>query len=185
MNYQTISDMVAAAEKVRGKLKSTVEGLTPEEASALPEGEKWSVAQIVEHVSMVDEGAGKLCTRLLSKSQGDGKPSDGTARISHTFMERAMASAQAKLEAPDIVQPNAGRTIAESLTLLDGNAGKFNELLPLFESIDDTGHKFPHPYFGEMTATEWFAVKIAHEARHTRQIQALVERIQNPGDSSK
>jgi hypothetical protein len=177
MNYQNISDMVAAAEKVRAKLKSSVEGLTPDEASALPEGEKWTVAQIVEHVSMVDEGAGKLCTRLLSRSEKDGKPSDGTVRMSHTFISRATASAQQKLEAPDIVQPNAGRSIAESLAVLDQNAGKFGELLPLFESVDDTGHKFPHPYFGEMTATEWFAVKIAHEARHTRQIQALVEKI--------
>lgn len=171
--------MVASAEKVRAMLKSTLEGLTDEEGAALPEGEKWTVAQIVEHVSMVDEGGGRICLRLLTKSQGDGKTSDGTARISHTFMERAMASSQAKLEAPDIVQPNAGRTVAESLALLDQNVGKFNEMLPVFESVDDTGHKFPHPYFGDMTATEWFAVKIAHEARHTKQIQALVEKIRN------
>lgn len=177
MNYQNISDMVATAEKVRAKLKNTVEALTPDEANALPEGEKWSVAQIVEHVSMVDEGAGKLCTRLLSKSQADGKPSDGTARLSHTFISRAIASSDQKLEAPEVVHPKTGRALAESLDILDRNVGKFNELLPLFESVDDTGHKFPHPYFGDMTATEWFAVKIAHEARHTRQIGALVEKI--------
>jgi uncharacterized damage-inducible protein DinB len=179
MNYQTISDMVASAEKVRAKLKSTVEALTPDEANALPEGEKWTVAQVVEHVSMVDEGGGKICSRLLSRSKADGKPSDGTARISPGFIEKATASAQAKLEAPDIVQPNAGRTIAESLAVLDRNVDAFAELLPVFESIDDTGHKFPHPYFGDMTATEWFAVKIAHEARHTRQIIALVEKIRS------
>ena len=177
MNYQNISDMVATAEKVRAKLKGTVEGLTPDEANALPEGEKWTVAQIVEHVSMVDEGAGKLCTRLLSKSKADGKPSDGTARLSHTFISWATASAQQKLEAPEVVHPKSGRTIEESLALLDQNDEKFLDLRPVFESVDDTGHKFPHPYFGDMTATEWFAVKIAHEARHTRQIQALVEKI--------
>jgi hypothetical protein len=179
MNYQTISDMVATAEKVRAKLKSTVSGLTPDEANALPEGEKWTLAQIVEHVSMVDEGGGKICSRLLSKCEADGKPSDGTVRLSHTFISRATASAQQKLEAPEVVQPNIGRTIEESLAVLDANAGKFNELLPTFESTDDSGHKFPHPYFGDMTATEWFAVKIAHEARHTNQIIALAEKIRN------
>jgi uncharacterized damage-inducible protein DinB len=179
MNYQTISDMYAAEEKVRCKLKAIVEGLSDEEIHAMPDGEKWSVAQVVEHISMVDEGAGKICSRLLGKCQAGGAPSDGTARISPAFIEKAMASAQAKLEAPDMVQPNAGRSIADSFAAFDQNLAKFGELKPLFESIDDTGHKFPHPYFGDMTATEWFAVKIAHEARHTRQILALLERIQN------
>lgn len=177
--------MYAAGDKVRQKLKAAVENLPDDVSGALPAGEKWTVAQIVEHVSMVDEGAGKICHRLLSKSQADGKTSDGTARISSGFIEKAMASAQSKLEAPDIVQPRAGRTIAGSLAVMDGNRETFKALQPLFEGLDDTGHKFPHPYFGEMTATEWFAVKIAHEARHARQIAALVERIQNSEASSQ
>jgi len=169
--------MYAAEEKVRGKLKAIVEGLTDEELHALPEGEKWTVAQIVEHISMVDEGAGKLCSRLLRKAQAAGGASDGTARISPAFIEKAMASAQSKLEAPETVQPRTGRSIADSFAAFDHNLGKFGELMPLFESIDDTNHKFPHPYFGDMTATEWFAVKIAHEARHLRQIKTLLEKI--------
>jgi uncharacterized damage-inducible protein DinB len=177
MIYQNISDMYAAEEKVRQNLKALVEGLPDDLTGALPEDEKWTIAQIVEHISMVDEGGGRICSRLLSKSQADGKPSDGTARISSAFVEKATASAGAKLEAPDIVQPRTGRTIPESLAVMDGNKEKFVELRPLFESVDDTGNKFPHPYFGEMTATEWFAVKIAHEARHTRQIAALIEKI--------
>ena len=178
MNYQNISDMYAAEEKVRQNLKALVEGLPDDVTGALPEGEKWSLAQIVEHISLVDEGSGKICSRLLSKSQADGKPSDGTARISTGFIEKATASADAKLEAPDIVQPRTGRSISESLAAMDGNREIFGGLQPLFEGVDDTGNKFPHPYFGEMTATEWFAVKIAHEARHTRQIAALIDRIQ-------
>lgn len=171
--------MYASAEKVRGKLRAAVEALDNETANALPGDEKWSVAQIVEHISMVDEGGGKICSRLLSKAAADGKPSDGRARISPGFIEKATASAQAKLEAPDIVQPRTGRSIAESLAVLDENAGKFTELKTMFETIDDSGPKFPHPYFGEMTATDWFAVKIAHEARHTRQIMALLEKIRS------
>ena len=88
-----------------------------------------------------------------------------------------MASAQSKLEAPETVQPRTGRSIADSFAAFDRNLGKFGELMPLFESIDDTNHKIPHPYFGDMTATEWFAVKIAHEARHLRQIKTLLEKI--------
>lgn len=177
MNYQTISDMYAAEDKVRAKLIAAVGALPAELAEALPEGEKWSVAQVVEHVAMVDEGGGKICSRLLGKAAKDGGSSDGSARISPAFVEKAMASAGAKLEAPDMVQPRAGRPIAESLAVMAANKERFEELKNTFETVDDSGPKFPHPYFGEMTATEWFAVKIAHEARHTRQILALLEKI--------
>lgn len=169
--------MYAAEDLVRRKLKAAVENLPENVSGALPEGEKWTVAQIVEHISMVDEGGGKICSRLLSKAQANGLSSDGSARISSGFVEKATASAGAKLEAPDVVQPRTGRSIPESLAVMDGNMEKFRELRSMFEGLDDTGNKFPHPYFGEMTATEWFAVKIAHEARHTRQIAELVEKI--------
>jgi hypothetical protein len=177
MIYQNISDMYAADEKVRHKLKALVEGLPDDLTGVVTEGEKWTVAQIVEHISMVNESIGKICGRLLSKSQADGKPSDGTARISSGFVEKATASAETKLEAPDSVQPTIGRGISESLAIMDGNNEIFGGLRSLFEGVDDTGNKLQHPYFGEMTATEWFAVKIAHEARHTRQIAALIEKI--------
>ena len=177
MNYQTISDMVAAADKVREKLKATVENLTTEEADALPEGEKWSIANIVEHISMVDGGGGKICARLLSKA-GDA-PSDGRARISPEFLEKAMASAGAKLEAPEMVHPKAGKSIAESLAAMEENDKIFAELIPILESKDDSAAKFPHPYFGDLTATEWYAIKIAHVARHTRQIGNLLEKIRS------
>lgn len=177
MNYQTISDMYVTEEKVRAKLIAAVGSLPDEIASALPEGEKWSVTQVVEHVAMVDEGGGKICSRLLGKAAGGGNPSDGRARISPAFVEKATASAGAKLEAPDTVQPRAGRSIAESLAVMAANKEKFAQLKSTFETVDDSGPKFPHPYFGEMTATEWFAVKIAHEARHTRQIMGILDKI--------
>lgn len=169
--------MYAAEEKVRAKLIAAVGALAGEKADALPEGEKWSVAQVVEHVAMVDEGGGKICARLLSKAGKDGGTSDGTARISAGFIEKAMASAQAKLEAPDMVQPRSGRSITESLAVMAANKERFAELKDTFETVDDSGPKFPHPYFGEMTATEWFAVKIAHEARHTRQIMGILDKL--------
>lgn len=177
MNYQTISDMYAAEDKVRAKLIAAVGALPEELASALPEGEKWTVAQVVEHVAMVDEGGGKICSRLLSKAAKDGGASDGSARISPAFVEKAMTSAGTKLVAPEMVQPRSGRAIAESLTVMAANKEKFAELKSAFETVDDSGPKFPHPYFGDMTATEWFAIKIAHEARHTHQILTLIEKI--------
>jgi hypothetical protein len=61
---------------------------------------------------------------------------------------------------------------------MEENRRKLEELRPLFESAncaDD--YKFPHPYMGELTATEWLALIGGHEARHLHQIKKLMRKI--------
>ena len=38
-------------------------------------------------------------------------------------------------------------------------------------------HKFPHPFFGELSATEWLVLLGGHEARHTAQIERILSGI--------
>ena len=49
------------------------------------------------------------------------------------------------------------------------------DLLPAFEAFDGSSYKFPHPAFGDMSAQEWLALRGGHEARHLKQIEAILE----------
>jgi uncharacterized damage-inducible protein DinB len=84
MNYQNISEIYAANDKIHGKLKETVSALTDEQANFLLEedgGGKWSVANIVEHIAIVQEGMTKISAKLLSKAQNRGGKADGAAKL--------------------------------------------------------------------------------------------------------
>ena len=174
MKYQTIAEIYAGNEKIRERLKALLAELPEEKAKAITEGEKWCIAQIVEHLSMVDEGTIKICSKLLRKAQESGQTSDGAANISDNFLQRGSEIAGMKVEAPTFVQPTGERSIAESLTKLDENTERANELRALFESVDGAGFTFPHPFFGDITAQEWLALKGGHEMRHIRQIERLL-----------
>ena len=176
MKYQTIDEIYTANAKVRGRLKQLLASLTPEKTSALPAGEKWTIAQIVEHVSMVDEGTIKICAKLLKKGGEAGQTSDGKVVISDGFLQKGSEIARMKVEAPALVQPTGGKTISESLAKLDENTERLNELRPHFESVGGTEFKFPHPFFGEISAHEWLALKGGHEMRHIKQIERLLEK---------
>ncbi|MEP6903028.1 MAG: DinB family protein, partial [Actinomycetota bacterium] len=73
MNYQTISEIYDANDKIRGKLKSVIANLTDEQANTLPDGEKWTVAAFVEHISIVDEGITRISAKLLNEAKANGK----------------------------------------------------------------------------------------------------------------
>jgi acylphosphatase len=177
MNYQTISDIYEANDKVRAKLKGIVEHLNDEQVNTLPDGEKWTVKEFVEHISIVDEGIMRISAKMLNEAKANGRTSDGAAKFSGEFVQKIAGSRESKFEAPDRVRPTGTKSIAESLAKMDETRRKLEELRPLFESVECSDVKFPHPAFGDMTAHEWLALLGGHETRHIKQIQGILEKI--------
>jgi uncharacterized damage-inducible protein DinB len=175
MNYQTIADVYAANDKIRERLKETVRNLTDEQLNYLPEGEKWTVAQIVEHLSLVEDGMTRISAKLLNEAKENGKASDGTVKISEDFLRKIGGARQQKFEAPERAHPKSGQTVPESLAKMEENRKRLNELCPLFESVECADYKFPHPAFGELTAHEWLALLGGHEMRHIEQIKRILK----------
>jgi uncharacterized damage-inducible protein DinB len=171
MKYQTIEEVYAANDKIRVKFLETIESISDEQANALPEGEKWTLAQLVEHVAIVEDGMTKISYKLLNEAKAGGKASDGTAKFSDSFSQNAAEARNQKLEAPNRVKPSGNVSIADSVKRLEENRQKLDELKPLFETIDCSEHKFPHPAFGDLTAHEWLALVGGHESRHLEQIK--------------
>jgi hypothetical protein len=176
MRYRTISEIYEANDLVRERFKETLAGLNEQQAATMPDGEKWSIAQVAEHVSMVGHGMYRICAKLLAKAEANGELHDGVVDLD-TFADKMAEIAELKLEAPEFVRPTGTKSIAESVKLLDETHDAFRELRPLFEKYDARALKFPHPYLGDMTAVEWLAMSGGHEGRHLRQIKAIIAKL--------
>ncbi len=176
MSQQTIKDIYAANEKIREKTKQIVADLSAEQIAFLPDGEKWTIAHIVEHVAIVQDGMSKISAKLLKEAQSAGKTSDGAALLSKNFRQKAVEARELKFEAPDRVRPTGNQSIAESLKKMDETQRALEELQPLFESVECSDFKFPHPFMGDLTAHEWLALVGGHEARHLSQIKNILKK---------
>ena len=174
MKFETIADIYDGNAKVRQRLKDLLASLTKEQTNATPEGEKWNVAEVVEHIATVDESTLKICAKLLKKAEAAGQTANAV-KISDGFISKSREIAGIKVEAPDFVKPTGDRSIEESIAKLDENAERAAELRAKFETVDGTSFTFPHPFFGQITAQEWFALKGGHELRHLKQIERLLE----------
>ena len=82
-----------------------------------------------------------------------------------------------RVEAPDRVQPTGGVTIAEAVERINANCETFGAIRSDLERYDLSGPKFPHPFFGDLTAGEWLVMAGQHQHRHTKQIERFVEKI--------
>lgn len=176
MNNQTIGDIYAKNDEIHERTKQLVAALTDEQKTSLPEGEKWTIAEIIEHVSIVQDGMARISAKLLNQAKAAGKTADGTARLSENFASKAAEAGRLKFEAPDRVRPTGEQSIEESLKKMQETRRALEDLRPLFESIECSDFKFPHPFMGELTAHEWLALVGGHEARHLKQIESRLNK---------
>ncbi len=177
MNNQTINDIYETNGKIREKLIAAVSDLPDEKTKILHDGETWTLAEFVEHIAIVADGMAKISGKLLAQAQAAGRASNGAANLSANFAQKAVEARDMKFEAPDRVRPTGTKTVAESMEKLRAARQDLENLRPLFEQFDGSDFKFPHPFMGELTATEWLALVGGHEARHLRQIENLLQKI--------
>jgi hypothetical protein len=171
MKLETIDDIYAANEAIFTELCVLIDSLTDQELMALREGEKWSIVQIVEHISLVEGGIARICRKLLKEAESQNRSYSGSVELSSDFLSKAAGSAKAKLEAPEIVHPKGDNTIEQILESRAATREVFEEIKPLFEKFDGTEPRFPHPYFGPMSAQEWLFLAGQHAKRHLNQIK--------------
>lgn len=177
MNSRSIDDVYEKNAAIGERLKSLLGSMEQAKLDTLPEGEKWTIANIAEHVSMVEAGIVRICEKLLSKAESENQPSDGAIAMSESFGQKAAEIAKIKLEAPEFVHPSGERSIEEVMEKFAENQEKLLELKPMFEKFDSSGHRFPHPYLGNLSAGEWLILVGGHKMRHIKQMENLADRI--------
>jgi len=146
----------------------------PDEENKLAAGEQWTPGHLVEHVSIVYGGMAGICSKLIAKAKDTGAVPDGTMAISPEYFEKLSGSATRKVEAPERVRPTGGVSIAESMQRLSSSDDAFKSMRDDFETVGLSASKFPHPFFGDLTAVEWLILAGLHEHRHTGQLQQMV-----------
>ena len=177
MRFDTVEDIYTAKREIRAVLLQTIADVSEDEAATVLPGEKWSIGNIAEHLAMVDKGISRICMRLVAEAKREGKLSAGPPAVSPRFWELSKTVGEVKVEAPEQVQPTGKMSVREAIEMLQDNRPAFESFKDDLNALDVSGPKFPHPYFGDLTAIEWLILCGGHEARHTRQIERLLSQI--------
>lgn len=95
MRYDTIADVFTANDVFRKQFLETVGNISDAEAELRPDGEKWSISEVAEHLALVDQGISRICKKLIAEARVQGRESDGTIRY-HPISGNARQKLQKK-----------------------------------------------------------------------------------------
>lgn len=177
MIYRSVADIFAAIDDKRARLEAGVAGLNEAEENFRPAPEAWSAAEIMEHLSVIEQQLVRLTQTMLKRAESSvsAAAANGERKPFAPFSldELIERSRREKYQAPETVRPQGDVPIAESLERLRRSRAALSELRPRLEATDLSEMRYPHPAFGPLDLYAWLAFIGLHEERHLRQIEAL------------
>ncbi len=172
MIYHTIADILAANEQAQARFIAAVSNLAEAQANFRPDENQWTMAEIVEHVSIVNDGFLRLTHKLLKEAESSPSPSRADLNLGHTSLDENGAQ-RGQFQAPERVHPKGGVSVEDSLAKMNAALAGFAEVKSRLEAVDLSEQMFPHPALGPLNAYQWLILLGEHEDRHRGQIERL------------
>jgi hypothetical protein len=131
-----------------------------------PDG--WSVAQILEHLVIVERRITALVARLIGESKDA-----PAAPVASTGFDRArVLDRTAKIKSRS-AEPTGTVSIEDSFRALDAARDELKRTVSADHTINFATITAPHPVFGTLTLYEWVDFVGSHMQRHAAQIREL------------
>jgi hypothetical protein len=163
-------------------LRAAVEDVPPDLRETRPAPDRWSVAEVLEHLARIEEQLTRLLSATLSEAQATGtlgQESD-TSPVVDANAHDTVLDRRRRVIAGDRVLPRGVLDSASALAALETARGKLRDLLTAYDGVAIATVTHPHPVLGTIDAYQWFAFVGSHEARHAAQIREVGMTLTNP-----
>jgi hypothetical protein len=143
---------------------------------AAPEG--WSVAEILEHLRMVEAGVARLITKRVGQAREAGLGQEtSTESVLPSFDRHSATLESAVLQAPVTVLPRADIDISDAVEGLEGSREALRAAAVSANGLSIGEIKHTHPILGELDLYQWLIFVGQHEGRHRKQIERTLKSI--------
>ena len=168
-------EMLRHLDANRVVLRAAVDSVAPELREARPSPERWSVAEVLEHLARVESSRARLLGAKLSEANAAGRlrPATDTTPIAGSLDHDRVVDRRRAVTAGERVQPRGEMDSATALAALDSSREAVRELLATLDGLDLAEFTMPHPALGPINGYQWFLFLGSHEARHAGQIREI------------
>lgn len=147
---------------------NAVKGLSDAQWRFKPAPDRWSIAEVVEHLAIVEP----ILTKQVLVNLDTAPPASADALKNAKEKDAAILAKvpdrSTKFQAPAEIQPTGRFTPTAGLHQFQDER---NQTIALVKSIPDLrGHVIAHPALGPLDGYQWVLAIAAHSERHTKQI---------------
>ncbi|MBI1808296.1 MAG: DinB family protein [Gemmatimonadetes bacterium] len=158
---------------VRADVTRELAPCTPEQLHRTSGTNRWSAAQVVEHLGRVEGSTAKLLEGLFARAmEGGGLPEDHeTSSLLGSLDRWNVTSRRSRIEAPERLVPSPRPDFAVAWASLQKARERTLAVVASVDGRDLTRVSFKHPVLDEFNGYEWILFIGQHGARHLDQMR--------------
>ncbi len=161
---EQIAEASRYLEDTRNALVDSVVGLTAQQWEFKPAQDRWSIAEIVAHLVIIE---GRIHALIGRMGEAPEPPPEWDQAEMDARILREVPDRSAKVQAPAVLCPTEAWSRTEALARFFKTR---EQTIQLLSGPSLRGHVLPHPIMGFWDGYQWLVAVGAHGMRHTGQI---------------
>jgi hypothetical protein len=169
--------LLAFLDERRAALRLAVDSVPESSRSRRPSPDRWSVAEVLEHLATIETLNHKLLRHGLEVARAEGRARPAHAAlfvIDERLVERT-TDRRERWISPEFGEPRGGTVAEASWKTLETVRAEIRQVVAESDAFAFEAPLARHPFLGPLTYREWIVFLGAHEARHAAQIVEVSE----------
>jgi hypothetical protein len=176
--HARLAETMTFVEEKRRELLQSFEGVDGDRLCRRTAPDRWSVAEILEHLRMVESGVARLITKRVGQAKEAGLGEErSTAPVLPSFDRYSAILEKAVMQSPATVQPRANIDISDALEGLESSREALRAAVVSATGLSLGEIKHTHQILGELDLYQWLIFVGHHESRHKKQIERTLKSI--------
>ena len=160
--------------RARAELAEAVASVPPSARQTRPAADQWSVAEILEHLAIVETRIGAMVAKDVAAAKAAGLARETSeSSVLDTVDIAGLKDRRQKRVAGEASLPTGGLTADEAWARLEASRASLEAALRDADGWALETLTQSHPRLGAMNLYQWIGFVGAHESRHAAQIAAI------------
>jgi uncharacterized damage-inducible protein DinB len=176
--HARLAETMDYVEEKRKELLQSFASETWDSLTSHPSKGGWSVAEILDHLGLVESGVARLIAKRAGRAREAGLGEEqSTQSVLPSFDSYRAKLDSMKMESPETVKPRANIDLNEALQALETSRESLRTAVATANGLSLSEIKHTHPLLGELDLYQWLIFLGQHELRHKKQIERTLNSI--------
>lgn len=183
--HPRIAESLEYIDAQRADVRAAVELVPSEFRETSPGPDRWSVAQVLHHLALIETRIGILAGKKIAtaKAAGVGTETE-TGSILRSLNTPKIIDRNFRVTAPDDIRPPATVGAEAAWSALDKSREAFRAAVLTGDGLALSEVVHDHPVLGSINLYQWILFVGSHEARHAAQIREIAEQLKTGSTAS-
>jgi hypothetical protein len=183
--HSHLTEVLALMDASRDAVRAAVESVPAALRARRPAPDRWSVADNLEHLALVETRFAASVREAIDKARAAGAVGENAPRVPLVDAVRTRISDRSeRREAPPGASPTGELDAAAAWAAFEAARNDFRAAVASADGLALGTATADHRRWGPLTVYQWVEVLAGHETRHAAQIRELAENAWNSDGSA-